>query len=191
MDKYNKIERNLKNQSKFSIFYLILISLIVLPLFAFIIEYIFNFSINLIFPQYSYFVMIALLSPLIEEGGKITAYEIYLKRGNFQDNILSIVFIGFLFGLTENLFFYFGAGSDFTTAEIIHRVLNGEILHSIAPVFYIAGKNSMRSKLLSFMLPVTVHTVWNLLIYFELNAFFIYLFSLLLIIYLIIKIKRL
>jgi len=190
LDKYNKIERNLKNHSVFSTFYLILVSLILLPVFALIIEYLLNFSINLIIPEFSYFLMIAFLSPLIEEGGKITAYEIYSKRGNFQNNILSIALIGFLFGLTENLLFYFGAGSDFTTAEIIHRVLNGEILHSIAPVFYITGKNSTRSKPLSFMLPVTVHAVWNLLIYFELNTIFIYLFSLLLIIYLIIKIKR-
>ena len=191
MDKYNKIERNLKNQSKFSIFYLILISVIVLPLFAFIFEYIFNFSINLIFPQYSYFVMVAIFSPLIEEGGKIATLELLDKNNNIQNRIFTILAIGFLFGLTENIFFYFGAGSDFTTAEIVHRILNGEILHSIAPVFYIYTKNPNGKKLFYFSLPVAVHSVWNLLIYFELNTIFIYLFSLLLIIYLIIKIKRL
>ncbi len=190
MDKYNKIDKKLNYLRHFSIFYLLFISLIILPAASFIIEYILYLSINILLPEYSYLIMIAFLSPIIEEGGKIAAYNYFRSRNKLRD-VLIILSIGFLFGLTENILFYFGAASDFTTAEVIHRVVNGEILHSVAPTFYLLNIKKPHGNFLSFSFPVTIHLIWNLLIYFELNTIFIYLFSLLLIIYLILKVKRL
>ncbi len=197
MFKYKKISQHIKSFTYSSIFIFLLFSLILLPVVSFVFEYFFESSFNLLLPTFAYLATVAIVSPIVEETGKISTFLFLRKQNkpgdNTNSNLLMLVAIGFLFGITENTLFLLSASFAFPSIEILNRILNGQILHTVAPAFFFPNKKNRLRKSANYRIifPITIHSIWNLMIYFEVNVIFIYLFSLLLIIYLILKIKRL
>ena len=193
MSKYNKIRNSLNEKPLFSVFYLIFAALILLPFFTFFIEYFLNIISRIFFQSETQFLMSVVFSPLIEETGKIFILFFFYSQTSQKRNFYFLFLIGFIFGISENIIFILGSSDFYSTAQIINRVITLLILHSVAPLFFIPNGKTP-TKLIAnkryILYPIAVHSLWNFLIYFEVNTIFIYLFCLLLIIYLLIKIKR-
>jgi RsiW-degrading membrane proteinase PrsW (M82 family) len=193
VSKYNKIRNFLNEKRLLSLFYIIFTALILLPLFTFFIEYSLNFISQVFFERHTEFLTSIIFSPLVEELGKLSLLFLFYSKTSYKRNLYSLLLIGFLFGLSENIIFIAGLPDYYSSAQILNRVITTLILHSVAPLFFLT-KNKFPIKFsenkLNILYPVVIHSFWNLLIYFEVNTIFIYLFSLLLIIYLLIKIKR-
>jgi len=193
VSKYNKIRDFLNEKPFLSLVYLISIALVILPLFTFFIEYFLNIISQFFFERQSAFLTSIIFSPIVEETGKLIILFFFYSQISRKRNFYNLLLIGFIFGLSENIIFIAGLPDFYSTVQTINRVITVFILHSVAPLFFLP-KSKMPVKFsenkIKILFPVTVHSFWNLLIYFDVNTIFIYLFCLLLIIYLLIKIKR-
>ncbi len=165
-----------------------LISLILLPLIVLAIEKLFVLFIE------NKFLLAVVFVPLIEESGKISVYFFMRKRkinvfSNFSDVWLSLFIIGFSFAAAENLLYFITENSVLPLSEIASRIILAQTLHSIISTYFAFAYNS-KKRFYALVLVVLFHSVWNALIYFELNLILVYLFALVLTVFSIYKFIR-
>ncbi len=172
-------------QSKFVIF---LSSFLLLPIAAYLLESLFYFLFE------NDFLSSVVFAPLLEESGKITLFLFLTTKkdfaqNNFKQNVFLISAIGFLFGAAENLLYLASVLGSEKFFHIVLRIATAQIFHTLIPLTFLLLRKRA-SFVLAYVVAILSHSLWNSLIYFELNTIFIYLFALLLTLFAIYELLR-
>ncbi len=137
-----------------------------------------------------------IFAPAIEETGKIALFLFFAKKFFLDDeerrdanDAKLLLFIGFAFGLAENVLFALAAYSSYSALHFVERIIVAQIFHTLIPLTYLYARKRL-GNLYAVLLPVLLHAIWNGFIYFELNSIFVYLFVSLLTVFTIYKLLR-